>query len=164
MKSMASSGTQPIYVEQPATVVALDDARVTLSTIRLNTCQQCAMQAGCGQRMLNQNSNCERSQIELVSPADLSLQVGQEVRVAIPQSTFIRASLWVFLVPLLSMLLAALIVQQWLSSEAAIALAGVAGLLAGILLMRQRMRVLQQHAQWQPHIVAATPEADKPDA
>ncbi|MDP6969486.1 MAG: SoxR reducing system RseC family protein [Gammaproteobacteria bacterium] len=156
--SISDSHTQSAYVEQPATVVALQGATVTLSTIRLNTCQQCAMKVGCGQRMLLQAAGCERSQIELSPPANLPLQVGQEVRVAIPQSTFIRASLWVFMVPLLGMLLGAFIAQNWFYSEPAIALSGVVGLGVGVLLMRQRMRALQRHAQWQPHIIVDPPK------
>ena len=152
------AATQPAYVEQPATVVALRNTKVTLSTIRLNTCQQCVMRAACGQRILAQASSCQRSYIELGAPAKLSLQVGQEVRVAIPQSTFIRASLWVFLVPLLMMLLAASVAQQWLYSEPAIVCSGLAGLMAGILLMRQRMRALAQHTKWQPRIVVDVPK------
>ena len=122
MMSNPSSDTESAYIEQPATVVDLKDGLVTLSTIKLNTCQQCSMKAGCGQRLLNQASSCTRSQIELDKPDSLSLQVGQEVRVAIPQSTFIQASLWVFLVPLLCMLLGAYVAQTLLESEPAIAL------------------------------------------
>lgn len=158
--SISNSGTESAYVEQPATVVDLKDGIVTLSTIKLNTCQQCSMKAGCGQRLLNQASSCKRSQIELDQPDSLSLQVGQEVRVAIPQSTFIRASLWVFLVPLLCMLSGAFVAQNLLQSEAAIALTGLAGLGLGILLMRRRMHAFQQHAYWQPHIVADSTELD----
>jgi sigma-E factor negative regulatory protein RseC len=153
----ANMDTRLSYVEQPATVIALKDATVTLATIRLSTCQQCAMKAGCGQRMLNQASSCERSQIELGRPQYLSLQVGQAVRVAIPQSIFIRASLWVFVVPLLGMFLGAFAAQNWFLSESAVSLSGVAGLVLGLLLMRQRMRAVQRHSQWQPHIVVDTP-------
>ena len=160
MMSNPSSHTEAAYVEQPATVVDLKDGMVTLSTIKLNTCQQCSMKSGCGQRLLNQASNCTRSQIELDKPDSLSLQVGQEVRVAIPQSTFIQASLWVFLVPLLCMLLGAFMAQTLLQSEAAIAISGLLGLGLGILLMRRRMHALQQDAQWQPHIVADATKSD----
>lgn len=160
MMSNPSSDTESAYVEQPATVVDLKDGLVTLSTIKLNTCQQCSMKAGCGQRLLNQASSCTRSQIELDKPDSLSLQVGQEVRVAIPQSTFIQASLWVFLVPLLCMLLGAFVAQALLQSEAAIAITGLLGLGVGILIMRRRMHSLQQHSHWQPHIVADSTNSD----
>ncbi|MCP4789093.1 MAG: SoxR reducing system RseC family protein [Gammaproteobacteria bacterium] len=153
------SASDSAFVEQSATVVSVQETTVTLSTIRLNTCQQCAMKAGCGQRMLNQASSCQRSQVELPKPESLVLELGQEVRVAIPQSTFIRASLWVFLVPLLTMLASALIAQYWFSTEPSIAIAGVVGLALGLIIMRRRMRSLQQHSQWQPHLVVSDKES-----
>lgn len=146
-----SSG--PEYVQQPATVVALQDGWVTLSTIRLNTCAQCSMKAGCGQRMLNQAA-CDRSQIELPQPQDMELTVGQDVQVAIPQGTFIRASLWVFLWPLLTMLLGATLGQWWFDSEAWIAISGLIGLLLGLLIMRRQVKAQEQESQWQPKIIA----------
>ncbi|HCH22994.1 MAG TPA: hypothetical protein DE179_01685 [Oceanospirillaceae bacterium] len=150
---------EPAFVEQPATVVAIRETTVTLSTIRLNTCQQCSMKAGCGQRMLNQASSCQRSQIELPKPADLALSIGQEVQVAIPQSTFIQASLWVFLVPLLVMFVAAYAAQYLAFSEPVIAIVGLLGLGVGVLFMRRRMQSLQTHSRWQPHLVVAKVEA-----
>lgn len=153
----SESSSQPEYVQQPATVVAIQDGRVTLSTIRLNTCAQCSMKAGCGQRMLNQAS-CDRSQIELPEPQDLNLLIGQEVQVAIPQGTFIRASLWVFLWPLLTMLLAAALGQWLFSSEAWVAISGLLGLLVGLFVMRRQVRAHEQQSQWQPKIMAVIDE------
>lgn len=155
--SFSRSGTepssQPEYVQQPATVVAIQDGRVTLSTIRLNTCAQCSMKAGCGQRMLNQ-ATCDRSQIELPEPQDMDLTVGQEVQVAIPQGTFIRASLWVFLWPLLTMLLGAAVGQWLFAAEAWVAISGLIGLLMGLLIMRRQVKAQEQQSQWQPKIIA----------
>jgi len=156
---MTEPTVEPAFVEQPATVVSIQEATVTLSTIRLNTCQQCSMKAGCGQRMLNQASSCQRSQIELPKPAHVSLTIGQEVQVAIPQSTFIRASLWVFLMPLLVMFAAAYVAQYLALSEPAIAIVGLVGLGGGLLFMRRRMKSLQAHSQWQPHLVVPNVEA-----
>lgn len=156
---MTELTVEPAFVEQPATVVSIQETTVTLSTIRLNTCQQCSMKAGCGQRMLNQASSCQRSQIELSKPADLVLSIGQEVQVAIPQSTFLRASMWVFLMPLLVMFAAAYVAQYMALSEPVIAIVGLTGLAAGLLLMRRRMKSLQSHSQWQPHLVVASAQA-----
>ena len=151
--SLTDPSSGPEYVQQPATVVALQDGWVTLSTIRLNTCAQCSMKAGCGQRMLNQ-ATCDRSQIELPEPQDIKLTVGQEVQVAIPQGTFMRASLWVFLWPLLTMLLAASIGQWRFDSEAWVAISGLVGLLLGLLVMRRQVKAQEQESQWQPKIIA----------
>ena len=115
------------------------------------------MKAGCGQRMLNQ-ATCDRSQIELPQPQDIQLTVGQEVQVAIPQGTFIRASLWVFLWPLLTMLLGATLGQWWFDSEVWIAISGLIGLLLGLLIMRRQVKAQEQESQWQPKIIAHNDE------
>lgn len=116
------------------------------------------MKAGCGQRMLNQASNCERSQIQLPMPKDRQLHVGQEVLVAIPQGTFIRASLWVFLWPLLTMLIGASLGQWLFATEAWVAISGLLSLLLGLFIMRRQVMAQEQSSQWQPKIVVVNDE------
>lgn len=116
------------------------------------------MKAGCGQRMLNQASNCERSQIQLPMPKGMQLLVGQEVLVAIPQGTFIRASLWVFLWPLLTMLIGASLGQWLFATEAWVAISGLLSLLLGLFIMRRQVMAQEQSSQWQPKIVVVNDE------
>ena len=144
------------YVYQTATVVSVTSTTVTLATIRLNTCQQCVMKAGCGHRLLNKTQDCEKSQIKLPHPVDRILLLGQDVTIAVPQHTFLLASIWLFLVPLLLMLTSALVVQMWVVDELYIVGAGLFGLLLGLFLMRSRIAVMQNNQSWQPFIV--TPE------
>jgi sigma-E factor negative regulatory protein RseC len=147
------------YLRQAAQVVALDADTVTISTVPLYACQGCAMKAGCGQQLLYRAAFCDRQPMSLPRPANIALQVGQHVQVAIPQSTMINACLRVFLLPLLTMLVMAGLAQWWFD-EWLVVLCGLIGLLLGLLLMVSSVRKMSHRADWQPHLITrpkATP-------
>ena len=87
------SNTQDSMIEQAAHVHSIDQTTVWLDTLRLSTCNSCSMKSGCGQRLMNQATDCKRSRIALPVPSTMSLSVGDEVVLGIPQKAFIKASL-----------------------------------------------------------------------
>ena len=60
---------------------------------------------------MNQATDCKRSRIALPVPSTMSLSVGDEVVLGIPQKAFIKASLLTFAMPLIVMLAFALLAQ-----------------------------------------------------
>tara|TARA_B110000285_G_C14567322_1_gene356273 strand:- start:141 stop:503 length:363 start_codon:yes stop_codon:yes gene_type:complete len=104
---------------------------------------------------MNQATDCKRSRIELPVPQDMTLHVGDEVVLGIPQKAFIKASLLTFAMPLIVMLACALLAQWWAFSEPATVIVAVFGLGLGLLLLRwysQSEAVLRSN-QWQPVIL-----------
>jgi len=149
------SSAQDSMIEQVAHVHAIDQATVWLDTIRLSTCNSCSMKSGCGQRLMNQATDCKRSRIQLPVPHKMTLSVGDEVVLGIPQNAFIKASLLTFAMPLATMLLCALLAQWFRFSELATVLIAILGLGLGLLLLRlysQSDAVLNSN-QWQPVIL-----------
>lgn len=146
-------------IEQVAQVHQIDQTSVWLDTVRLSTCNSCSMKSGCGQRLMNQATDCKRSRIQLPLPADMSLQVGDEVVLGVPQKAFIKASLMTFAMPLLVMLLTAIIAQTLSASEPIIAITALAGLGLGLALLRMYSRRIGASSnalasnQWQPVIL-----------
>tara|TARA_B110000908_G_scaffold113784_1_gene133480 strand:+ start:176 stop:565 length:390 start_codon:yes stop_codon:yes gene_type:complete len=113
------------------------------------------MKSGCGQRLMNQATDCKRSRIELPLPQDMALNVGDEVVLGIPQKAFIKASLLTFAMPLMIMLAFASLAQWGALSEPAAVVAALLGLGLGLLLLRwysQSDAVLSSN-QWQPMIL-----------
>ncbi|MBT7673364.1 MAG: hypothetical protein HN586_02855, partial [Oceanospirillaceae bacterium] len=49
---------QNAMIEQVAHVQAIDQTSVWLDTLRLSTCNSCSMKSGCGQRLMNQATDC----------------------------------------------------------------------------------------------------------
>lgn len=149
------SNSQDSMIEQVAHVQAIDQSSVWLDTLRLSTCNSCSMKGGCGQRLMNQATNCKRSRIELPVPRNMTLAVGDEVVLGIPPKALIKASLLTFAMPLILMLSFAAIAQWWTISEPVAVLAALCGLGSGLMLLRwysQSDAVLSSN-QWQPVIL-----------
>jgi len=146
-------------IEQVAQVHAIDQTSVWLDTVRLSTCNSCSMKSGCGQRLMNQATDCKRSRIQLPLPSHMSLQVGDEVVLGVPQKAFIKASLMTFAMPLVVMLLVAIAAQSLSASEPVIALTALLGLGLGLVLLRLYSRRIGASSntaasnQWQPVIL-----------
>lgn len=142
-------------IEQAAYVHKLDQSTVWLDTIRLSTCNSCTMKSGCGQRLMNQATDCKRSRIALPLADNVSLQVGDEVVLGIPQQAFIKASLLTFAMPLVVLVLFAVAAQLSQFSEPMIVVSALLGLASGLLLVRwysSRKSVLNA-SQWHPVIL-----------
>jgi len=142
-------------IEQVAHVHELDQTSVWLDTIRLSTCNSCSMKSGCGQRLMNQATNCKRSRIELPLPHNLDLKVGDEVVLGVPQQAFIKASLLAFAMPLVVMVGFALMAQYWTLSEPLTVVSALLGLGAGLLGLRwySQSERMMTTSQWQPVIL-----------
>ena len=159
MANTPSSDIQNSMIEQVAHVQAIDQTSVWLDTLRLSTCNSCSMKSGCGQRLMNQVTDCKRSRIELPIPQYMTLNVGDEVVLGIPQKAFIKASVLTFAMPLVWMLACALLAQWLTLSEPATVVAALLGLGLGLLFLRwysQSEAVLASN-QWQPVILRQQP-------
>ena len=159
MANTPSSDIQNSMIEQVAHVQAIDQTSVWLDTLRLSTCNSCSMKSGCGQRLMNQATDCKRSRIELPIPQYMTLNVGDEVVLGIPQKAFIKASVLTFAMPLVWMLACALLAQWLTLSEPATVVAALLGLGLGLLFLRwysQSEAVLTSN-QWQPVILRQQP-------
>ena len=159
MANTPSSDIQNSMIEQVAHVQAIDQTSVWLDTLRLSTCNSCSMKSGCGQRLMNQATDCKRSRIELPIPQYMALNVGDEVVLGIPQKAFIKASVLTFAMPLVWMLACALLAQWLTLSEPATVVAALLGLGLGLLFLRwysQSEAVLASN-QWQPVILRQQP-------
>ena len=159
MVKTPSSDIQNSMIEQVAHVQAIDQTSVWLDTLRLSTCNSCSMKSGCGQRLMNQATDCKRSRIELPIPQYMTLNVGDEVVLGIPQKAFIKASVLTFAMPLVWMLACALLAQWLTLSEPATVVAALLGLGLGLLFLRwysQSEAVLASN-QWQPVILRQQP-------
>ena len=159
MDDTPSSDIQNSMIEQVAHVQAIDQTSVWLDTLRLSTCNSCSMKSGCGQRLMNQATDCKRSRIELPIPQYMTLNVGDEVVLGIPQKAFIKASVLTFAMPLVWMLACALLAQWLTLSEPATVVAALLGLGLGLLFLRwysQSEAVLASN-QWQPVILRQQP-------
>jgi sigma-E factor negative regulatory protein RseC len=141
-------------IRETGRVVALKGDKVWVQTIRASACESCSVRSGCGQRVLVRASGGRASQVLVTN--HLNARVGDEVTVAIAESALISASLLVYALPLVLMILGAVTGQQWLPQQDAGAIAGaIAGLAAGFGLAR--IIQMRSGGRYQPALVDRLP-------
>ncbi len=122
-------------LEETGIVVAIDNDQAWVQTIRQSACSSCEAKNGCGQGVLARISDGKANQV-LVNNS-LSLKVGEEVLIGIPEELLIKASVMVYLLPLLTMVVVALTIEKWLKpGDGWVALAGCSGLAIGFLIVK----------------------------
>lgn len=134
-------------IEEQGRVVAVSGDEAWVQTIRESACHSCSARKGCGQRVLSQ-MNGQAFQVRVANV--IGARVGDEVVVGIPESSLLKASLMLYLAPLLMMVLGAITMERWVSAqEGWVIFGGVAGLAAGFVWARwfsQRYRSDQNFA------------------
>lgn len=97
-------------ITEQGTVIAEKDDRVWVQTIRQSACESCSARSGCGQRVLASATGGRANQV-LVDNT-VSARVGDEVMLGIDEQALLVASLVVYAVPLVLMVLASVVGHQ----------------------------------------------------
>lgn len=141
-------------IEEQGRVVAVEPGAVWVETRRQSTCSACIASAGCGQGLMDKlGVGRERGLVRAL--CELQLQVGDAVVIGVREELLLRGSLLVYLLPLLCLFAAALLVRELGLSEPLVIGAGLAGLVAGFLLVRWRSRFVADRPQMQPVVLRA---------
>ena len=134
-------------IHETGTVIAVSGNDAWVQTIRESACQSCSARHGCGQKALATMSGGQSRQIRV--PNTLDARPGDQVTVAIEESALLRASLLVYAVPLVVMVVATGLAGALLPGNDGLAmLAALAGLGGGLWLARWYSR--RDVARWQP--------------
>ncbi|MCL7944298.1 SoxR reducing system RseC family protein [Marinobacter sp. ATCH36] len=123
-------------ITETGKVVAVSGGRVWVQTVRTSACQSCSARHGCGQRALASVSGGRANQVLVTN--SLGARVGDEVTVAIEESALLGASLLVYALPLVLMVIGAVSGHQLSGGHDAAAMFGAAaGMAAGFLVARR---------------------------
>lgn len=123
-------------ITETGKVVAVSGERIWVQTIRTSACESCSARNGCGQRALAGVSGGRANQVLVTN--SLGAKVGDEVTVAIEESALLGASLLVYALPLLLMVLGTLSGHQLSGGHDAAAMFGAAvGMVVGFMIARR---------------------------
>ncbi len=131
-------------IEGYARVVEVDRDWLLLEPERRSACGGCAASAGCGSGALATLFDRRGKRLRL--PNSIDAQVGDRVVLGIDESALVRGSLMVYLLPIITMLLAALVVESLSGGRATgsdwpVMVAAAAGLATGFAIVSlQRWR------------------------
>lgn len=135
-------------IEETATVV---DTRggVWVSLQRQSACGQCAAKSGCGTAVLGKVLGRRMERIRVLG--DLDVMVGDRVVIGLNETALVRGSMVVYMMPLFFMVLLAL-GGHWLfpGNEGAAIVMGMAGLVAGFLVLAWFSRKISADGKYQP--------------
>ena len=117
-------------ITETGKVVALKGDQVWVQTIRTSACQSCGARNGCGQKVLAAASGGRANQILVANTVGAA--VGDEVTIGIDEQALLGASLLVYAVPLMLMVVASVLGHQLSGGQDGVAMLGaVAGLTLG---------------------------------
>ncbi len=143
-------------IHETGTVISVSGDEAWVQTLRESACQSCKARHGCGQKALAGLTGGQSRQIRVVNT--LHAQPGDQVTVAIEESALLKASLLVYAVPLLLMVVATSLAGIfWPGNELVAIFAAVAGLAGGLWLAAARSRV--GSVRWQPVMGRMVPVA-----
>lgn len=131
-----------------ALVLEVNGDQALIQTQRRSACQSCQLENSCGQGLVSKMSS-ERS-MELWLDNHLGAQTGQTVTIAIPDEGLLQASVLMFVIPLLLMVLVAGFAMQLVGGDLSAIVGGVIGLLSGFMIARQKSASMQEDARFKP--------------
>lgn len=115
---------------ETARVIRRHGNHVELELQRGSACDHCDLSQGCGTGALGRL--LRRRSRPLVIETDVDCRPGDEVQLLLPETSLVRASLLIYGLPLLAMVVAGLLATAAVDADWLVALAAIGGFLGGI--------------------------------
>lgn len=143
-------------IEEIAQVVAINDKIVTVKTDIKTACGQCQQADNCGTSTVAKAFSNKQTAFEITT--DLTLELGEQVIIAIPEQALLTAAWQVYLLPLLGLLLSSAVATWWsnghqIQGEWLTILSASIGGFAGFLLAKHLQQQAQCKQALQPRII-----------
>jgi len=129
-------------IEQTAKVLRVDNDNILIEVQRQTACGSCSAKSGCGKTLLDNVFKTQPMQVELLNT--LGAKENDNVIVGLDESGFVRASFFLYIIPLLTMLGFAMIASEIFSNsdtELFVVIAGMLGLFSGSIFSRFSLRL-----------------------
>ncbi len=123
-------------IEEIALVSQVDGSRVWIEVDRRSACAACASADGCGQKRINDWFPSKRVTVEVDNPNNLIVSPGQTVTVGLEEGALVKASLILYLLPLLGLILSPILISIFGFSEIFQILSAILGFTVGLLFTR----------------------------
>ena len=137
-------------IEEQGRVVATEPGLVWVETQRQSACDSCESRTGCGHSVL---ARLGSKTVHLQALCDFNVEVADLVMVGVPEQVLLKSSFLAYLMPLITMLGAALIANSWWGSDAAVAGAAILGLASGFGLLGWHFKRHQHDQLYQPVVL-----------
>lgn len=124
-------------IEEQAVVIDIRDNQLMLEARVQSSCGSCEAKAGCGTSLLG--NVLGRRFTRFTAENSVNARIGDEVVVGIPERSMLTGSFMVYLLPVLSMLLFALVADSTFATanDPLVILSAIAGFIAGTVISRR---------------------------
>jgi sigma-E factor negative regulatory protein RseC len=135
-------------------IVAIENQGVWVETIRKSACGSCKAEKGCGQSLINKwDGHSAYIWVLLEGRNPSSYQLGDEIQIGIPEDVIAKGALLVYIVPLITLLIATVFSHHQFAHEGITTISGLAGLLLGGLIVRWHSWHNRLNSELQPVLV-----------
>jgi sigma-E factor negative regulatory protein RseC len=143
-------------------VVAIENDALWVETVRQSSCESCSVQKGCGHGLISKAVGGRSHHVRALLAPDCQqvFQLGDDVEIAVPERVVVGGALLVYILPLLSLLVGAMLMSQWYSADAWVALGALLGLVAGLAVVRIHAWWTRNNCQLQPRVLGLNRSAD----
>lgn len=133
---------------------ALEADCLWVETIQRSTCNSCSAQKGCGQSLLAKwTGRPQYLRVLLSGRSASSFEVGASVSVAIPEGVVALGAVFVYIVPLVLMMLGVVAGHLLFASELAAVTGALLGVALGAFLVRWHAQYYRNDSRFQPVLV-----------
>lgn len=135
-------------------ILAVEPQGLWVETIQRSACGSCQAQKGCGHSMLAKWGTSASSLWVLLEGRDPNqYKVGDEVQIGVPEDVIANGSLFVYLLPLATMLAASFIAHRQNLTDGLVAICAFVGLLVGGAIVRWCSHLIRFDSRLQPVLV-----------
>ncbi|GAB2881697.1 SoxR reducing system RseC family protein [Microbulbifer echini] len=148
-------------LEERGRIVAIESDAVWVETIQRSACNGCEAKSGCGTGLLGDFfSSSTRVRAVLNGYPANKISLNDTAVIGINENALTSSTLLVYLVPLISLLLLALL-GDYLFAEAGAVIGALAGLLGGALGVRWYSRLQSANPTYTPVLLRVEPESER---
>ncbi|MES2824285.1 MAG: SoxR reducing system RseC family protein [Pseudomonadota bacterium] len=135
-------------------IIAVEPEGLWVETLQRSACGSCQAQKGCGQSLLTKfDASTSQLWVWVDGRNAEGYRVGDEVRIGIPEDVIARSALFIYMVPLIGMVLATMLAHQQALSDGASTLWAAGGLMLGGFVVRWHAHNTRFDNRLQPVLV-----------
>jgi sigma-E factor negative regulatory protein RseC len=150
-------------ITETGKIVAIDEGALWVETIQSSTCQSCAAEKGCGQSLMAKwGGHSSYLRVLLDGRRSENFSLHDDVTIGVPEDVVANGSLFVYLLPLITMVMATLIADKLGLTEGAVILSALIGLLVGGGVVRWRSYLGRTDTRLQPVIIDGAIDKTRP--
>ena len=140
-------------IEEQGIVVDVNEEEIWVETLKQSACSSCAARNGCGQKLLASAGSGKRFIFKVTNPNHLEVRKEDKVIVGIEEGAFMKATVFMYLLPLIALFIGAVLAQTLGASESMVILSAFLGLIASLLVIRFGGKSLFTSKQYQPTLL-----------